>query len=640
MNDMTAPSKSTPSLEEQLQLVFDEIDTKLQAIESGVLLQRQDLDKTVNQLAILVNECQNKPYASLMQLNLQGTVELCTRFAALYVNVLTDLKHNLSLNSVLVLTKQKRFMSHVLEVSGYGGNRAVLKLLLQKAREKKTRHLTENPAMVRAVMLGGVGDLEPADLVELTLEHSETSALLAIGLLLDRLPLTVTGDAGRTFLLEEYNPYDALRPLDQYRALISNIWMLCSYSTSPRKHDIKKHLNNWFKRVHKARGIQPKPLGSVKHVGNTDNKPVMAVIAETFKSVHAMYRWYAPMIKQLQRDYYLVMVGLKADVDEQSISLFDEFIEVPEEEMNLQPVLNQCTPDIAWFMSVGMRAWSISLANLRWAPLQAMSFGHPATSHSTEMDVVFATPNVYGGAGVVSENTLLLNSRVSNVAQAHKDLKLPPPAVLNDSTVQIAVPCNAMKINLNFVAALKEIERLASKPVRFMFFPNEYGVGHLSTEQRLRSHFPTALVARRTGYEAYLNLLNQNHLALSPFPFGNATSTIDCMVLGLPVISLIGTEPHSRTDFDILDSLGLADYCVADSVENYVQGVVRYLNEPGLLEELRGMVQSKNFMQEHTVLDNEFSVEMCAALNWACKHRDEVAGPRGLVFEGAGRWQA
>lgn len=629
---------TTPSLEEQLQPVFDDIDAKLQAIESGVYLQRQDAEKTINQLAVLVNDCQNKPYASLMQLGIQGTAELCTRFAALYVNVLTDLKHTLSLNSLLVLTKQKRFMSHVFEVSGYGSNRAVFKLLLKKAHEKKTRQLSDNTALVRALMLASVGDIEPGDLVELTLENSETAALLAIGLLLDRLPLTLTGDAGRTFLLEEYNPYDALRPLDQYRALISNIWMLCSYSTSPRKHDIKKHLNNWFKRVHKAKGIQPKPVGSVRQAGNTDNKPVMAVIAETFKSVHAMYRWYAPMIRRLKHDYYLVMVSMKADVDEQSIGLFDEFIEVPDDEMNLQPVLSKCTPDVAWFMSVGMRSWSISLANLRWAPLQAMSFGHPATSHSTEMDLAFVTTRVFGGPGVVNENMLILESEIGNVAEAHKDLKLPPPAVLDDSIISIAVPCNTMKINLAFITALKEIERLSAKPVRFMFFPNEYGVGHLSTEKRLLKYFPTAVVARRTGYEAYLNLLNQNHLALSPFPFGNATSTIDCMVLGLPVISLIGAEPHSRSDYDILASLGLAEYCVADSIENYVSGAVRYINEPGLLEELRAMVASKQFMDLHQQNENEFSDEMCKALNWAFANQDEVRGPRSLVIEGKGKW--
>lgn len=626
------------SLEEQTQLLFDEIDSKIQIIESGLYIQRQDAEKTIQQLAVLVNQCQNKPYSNLMELNIQGTTELCTRFAALYVNLLTDIKSNLSLNSLLVLTKQKRFISYVFEVSGYSHNRAVLKILLNKARERKVKKLTDNPALVRALLLASVGDLDPAELVELTLESTETSALLAIGLLLDRLPLTVTGDAGRTFLLESYNPYDSLRPLEQYRALISNIWMLCSYSTSPRKHEIKKHLNNWFKRVLKAKGIQPRSVGSIKHAGNTQNKPVMAVIGETFKSIHAMYRWYAPIVKRLKQDYYLVLIAMKADVDEQSISLFDEFIEVPEEEMNLQPLLNQCTPDIAWFMSVGMRSWAILLANLRWAPLQAMSFGHPASSFSSEIDIAFVTRRVLSNANVVNENKLILESAVSNLAEAHRDLALPSTPSLGDSVACIAVPCNTMKINLGFIAALKEIERLSTKPVRFMFFPNEAGVGHLSTERRLKKYFPTAVVARRTSYEEYLKLLNDNHLALSPFPFGNSTSTVDCLVLGLPVISLIGEEPHSRSDYDILATLGLAEYCVADSVDNYVNGTVRYINEPGLLEELRTKVKASNFLDQHVVQDNEFSNEMCAAMTWAHHNLDQVQGPKGLVFEGSGRW--
>ena len=74
---------TTASLEEQLQPLFVDIDTKLQNIENGVFIQQQDAEKTIGQLAVLVNECQNKPYASLMQLNIQGTTELCTRFAAL-----------------------------------------------------------------------------------------------------------------------------------------------------------------------------------------------------------------------------------------------------------------------------------------------------------------------------------------------------------------------------------------------------------------------------------------------------------------------------------------------------------------------------------------------------------------------------
>ena len=78
---------------------------------------------------------------------------------------------------------------------------------------------------------------------------------------------------------------------------------------------------------------------------------------------------------------------------------------------------------------------------------------------------------------------------------------------------------------------------------------------------------------------------------------------------------------------------------MADSVENYVHGVVRYINEPGLLEELRAMVASKQFMDLHQQHDNEFSDEMCKALNWAYANQNEVRGPRGLVIEAQGRWK-
>lgn len=631
---------TSKTLEEQFQPVYDDLNAKLLNIEKLTYLGKANTTAVLPELARLVNDCQQSPYAGFLQLDLRGVVELCTRFASVYVHLLTgNMDIKLSSNDVLQLTKQKRFISYVFEISGYGSNSMVMKLLLDKAHEKKYSKLSDNQALLRAMLLGSVAEIEAADLVELSLEESETGALLAIGLLLDRLPATLQGEASRTFLLEEYNPYHALRPLRQFSAILANVWMLCSYSVSDKKHGIKQHINAWFKQLHKAQGVTPKALGSVIQPGNTENKPVMAVVAETFISIHAMYRWYAPIIKRLKSDYYMVLVALPSDVDENSIALFDRYIEVPEDDSNLQVVLNQCTPDIVYFPSVGMRAWGISMANLRWAPLQVMSFGHPATSLSEHMDLAFINTRTYGGPGIVNENMLMLESEIGSLIEAHQNLKLPDPATLSDDFVSIAVPCNVMKINLPFITALKEIERLAERPVRFMFFPNENGVGHLSTQQRLRNYFPNAVVARRTSYENYLALLNQNHFALSPFPFGNATSTIDCMVLGLPVIGLLGAEPHSRSDYDVLAAMELEDYCIATTVENYVMGAVRYVNEPATLQELRNLVASKNFMSRHTSDENDLSEEFCQALKWAHAHLDEVQGPRGVVFESEGRWK-
>jgi hypothetical protein len=352
-----------------------------------------------------------------------------------------------------------------------------------------------------------------------------------------------------------------------------------------------------------------------------------------------MYRWYAPIIKQLKESYYMVLVALPGDVDEGAKVLFDRFVEMDgNDEMNLQPILSACTPDLVYFMSVGMRSWAIHLANVRWAPLQVMSFGHPATTYSDCIDLAFINTRTYAGPGVVNENLLVLEAEIGSLIEAHQMLAVPTPAALSEEFISIAVPCNVMKINLSFLTALKEIERQAQKPVRYMFFPNEFGVGHLSTEARLQSWFPNAVVARRTSYDRYLALLNQNHFALSPFPFGNATSTIDCMVVGLPCIGLLGKEPHSRSDFDVLAAFDLEDYCIATTVEDYVQGALQYINNPQALEELRALVASKNFLEQHQQEENPLSQELVRALQWAVEHHDEVVKPRGLVFTAEGRW--
>lgn len=634
-----AITEPSPSAHDALQALYAEVDQPLHELEYALLNKPSSVEEHLRSMGQLVDRCERRPHCQLFELDTQATRELCTRMASIYQRLLSDLSSNLSFKSIVMLTLQKRFIQQVFEISGYGSVQTLQKLLLRKSKERPYKTLTQSQAATRHVLASTLSTLDAEELVQLSLDNSETAALLAIGLLLDRLPTNLAGEAGRQFLLEQYNPYEALQPHDAYSALVANVWMLCSYSASPGKHEIKKHLNAWYKRVHKAKGLRVKPTGSVAQPGNVHNKPVMAVVAESFSSFHAMYRWYAPIIKRLKEDHYLVLVALRADVDEQAIALFDRYLEVPaHDELNVQSVLDQCTPDIAYFTSVGMRSWGISMANLRWAPLQVMSFGHPATTHSTEMDLAFINTRTVGQPGIVAENLLVLESEIGSLIEAHRDLQLPPPAQLPSDEVHIAIPCNLMKINIGFMTALKEIERLADKPVRFTFFPNQGGISHLTTERQIQRLFPNATVAKRSNYQQYLARLNQHHLALSPFPFGNATSTIDCMVLGLPSIGLLGQEPHSRSDYDVLAAFDLQDYCVADSVENYVNGTVRYINTPGLLDELRAMVASKNYVDRHGSGENPLSEEFCKALRWAHANAAQVQGPRGEVFESAGRW--
>lgn len=627
-------------LQDKLDALYKDIHARVLEVESLCHLQKGKQVETLTALGKLLNELEAAPFGHLMQQDISATRQICTRLASVYIRLLTDFSFQIEGSTLFLMIAQKRFMNYCLEVSGYEGDQCVQDLLRKRNKDKATGKLATNQVALRMLLLASINTIDTQDLINLSLEESDTAAIVTLGLLLDRMPLTLQGEAARKLLLVDYNPWDHFKTQEIYKHVVANVWMLCSYAATEYKHLIKQRLNQWFKRLHQSKGLKVKPTGQIKHARNTSGKPVLAVAAESFSSNHAMFRWYSPIIRSLKQHYHVVLLALKGDVDEGAKDLFDEFIAIPDDEMGLQPVLDACTPDVVYFPSVGMRAWAISLANLRWAPLQLMSLGHPATTFSAEMDAVFLNSKIYGGIGHFTENQLVLNADVGNSIQAHHQMKLPEKAELPDGFVRVAVPCNVMKINVQFLAALKEIQKQANKPVQFLFMPNDFSLGHLSTSRRLKQHFPNCIVAQRTTYEHYLALMNQCHFALSTFPFGNSTSAIDCLVLGMPFIALIGIEPHSRSDYNVLCTFGLEDYCVADSVDNYVQGAVNWINNPDVLQAMRELIASKNFLAEHLNEESQYALELCDALKWAVANQDTLRSVRGQMFTGEGRWHA
>lgn len=623
---------------EQLDKALGELNEKLASIEDQLSNKPGGLNQILTEIDSVRLAFETQPYVNLISLNIPATQALCTRLASVYSRVLSDFSNKLDMHSCQILALQRRFINQVFEASGFHGIEFLLSLFKRKASEidngKKKPYLV-NQGNLRYATLAPLGEIQTQDIIELSLAEDELTAITCLGLLLDRSPLSVTGEANRKFLLEDFTPYSNLAANILYRHLVANVWMLSSYSTAENKHHIKKELNAWFERYLKAKNIAPKKIATDRQ---THTKPTLVMVAESFKSRHAMYRWFSPVIKQMKQDYRMVLLALPDDVDEQAKELFDQFIEVPPKELDLQPVLDACQPDIVYFPSVGMRSWSIALANLRWAPLQIMSLGHPASSFSNHIDACLCGDRLFGGQQYFSENVIILDTEIGNNSANHDGIELPEKAELPNDIAYIAVPCHVMKLNFMFIAALKEIERLSEKPVRFTFFPNEAGAAHVSITHRLQSFFPGAIVARRANYDQYLKLLNQHHLALSPFPFGNASSIIDCLLLNLPIIGLNGGEPHSRSDYTVLGAFGLNEYLVADSVENYVMGAVRYLNEPGLLNELTEMIASRKIREIQFNNSTERPDEIRRAIAWAWENKHTLQAEKGITYRSQGRW--
>ena len=84
----------------------------------------------------------------------------------------------------------------------------------------------------------------------------------------------------------------------------------------------------------------------------------------------------------------------------------------------------------------------------------------------------------------------------------------------------------------------------------------------------------------------YFAALGNVDIALDAYPYTGATTTLDALWMGVPLVALRGARGISRGSYSILQSLGAHDL-IARSVDQYVDINVRLASDPGWRAELR-----------------------------------------------------
>ncbi len=90
----------------------------------------------------------------------------------------------------------------------------------------------------------------------------------------------------------------------------------------------------------------------------------------------------------------------------------------------------------------------------------------------------------------------------------------------------------------------------------------------------------------------YMHLYREIDIGLDPFPYGGGTTTCDALWMGVPVVSLVGSMPVSRSGLELLSQVGLADLA-AGTVEQYVRVATELAGDLPRLRLLRGALRER-----------------------------------------------
>jgi predicted O-linked N-acetylglucosamine transferase (SPINDLY family) len=119
-------------------------------------------------------------------------------------------------------------------------------------------------------------------------------------------------------------------------------------------------------------------------------------------------------------------------------------------------------------------------------------------------------------------------------------------------------------------------------------------------------------------------------LALDTFPYNGTTTTCESLYMGVPVLTLRGTNHRGRVGVSLLHALGLEEEFVAESVEDYIARAVAWGKDPRRLAEIRGELRPR---MESSPLRDEMGFTRELETAYRNLWREWCGGPETFGFK-------
>jgi len=509
---------------------------------------------------------------------------ICSALSALF----SDSAFGLSLDGYRQLLYFHRWIATLFAASSFRNADHILRALNIKGPRARAVEVN-NRDLTKFCLLYTPNSEIPLDMEALWAHDRHLAVALACALLSPRFLGTIAAHDKREVLLgwlppklEQINDLNVL-PI----GVLHDVYMHCSYADTPRRHAIKAPINRLVRKKLEEQGIR-----DVTHVRRTraaGEKPLLMVVLEWFSGSHSIYRTHSASIKAASERFRVVGIGHAGQVDALGKAVFDEYVEVTGDTVAfVRAKAEELQPDIVYYPAFGMFPHSIYLTNLRLAPVQIVSYGHPATSRSPFIDYFVLPEDWVGDPDCFSEKLLPVPKAAMPFVPSAQTSTYEPVLREQPDTVRIAVAATTMKLNPGFIETLARIRHEAGKPLEFHFFMGvARGLVYLEARDLICRYLPDAFIHPIMPYAEYMARINACDLYLNPFPFGNTNGIVDVTALGMVGVCKTGPEVLEHIDEALFTRIGLPEWLVARSKDDYVRAAKRLITDDAMRLVLR-----------------------------------------------------
>lgn len=529
-----------------------------------------------------------------------------TRLASALTLYITHPQTRITLDGLRNVCRRKQQIAYIFAASGYRSTTHLIRLVADDQQGALSLNHERAAVLLAFMALDDVTD----ELLNISLRQPpDVLLILMLGWLNQRAVLTEQGERNRSRLLASGPLISASVPTDSDIGHIVNAWMYSSYASSPCKHDIKKYFNELL------RGLVEGLPSAIPDRRPTTSRPKMLILHERFTMPSAMYRCYAPSIRDLKKHFELVAMAEQEHIDQAADEIFDVVARIKSGRKNMKEIIaaiEAFSPDVIYYPSLGMSHWTVLTAQLRLAPVQIMTHGHPATSMSDAIDYVY-TCSLDGDVAAIHSEKIILGPDFA-VFDPHTDLptELPPLLPPSEREVRVAVNSKVMKLSHRLIDICVRLQKAADVPVRFSFFPGEQRMFYDGLAPALQNLLPNAEVMPYLDYDRFLAEMCKCDLALAAFPFGNTNSTVDTTLLGLPTVAHFGPESPAQSDRLVMRTAGLPEWLICNTDEQYYTTALRLINSPearraAMANESRAALRTRIFNNKVNAAANPFA---------------------------------